>query len=83
MTEADTPVSGPDLTKGIEFANLADGVAFVGHVGDQAVLLARRGQYVLAVGAHCTQYGAPLAEGIIVGDTIRCPCRWRREPAQR
>lgn len=73
MGGADTLVSGPDLTQGIALADLADGVAFVGHVGDQAVLLVRRGDDVLAVAANCTHYGGPLAEGIVVGDTIRCP----------
>jgi 3-phenylpropionate/trans-cinnamate dioxygenase ferredoxin reductase subunit len=73
MNEENTPGSGPDLTKGIGIAELAEGVAFAGHVGDQAVLLVRRGEEVLAVGANCTHYGAPLAEGLLVDDTIRCP----------
>lgn len=73
MSTADTPISGPDLTQGVAFADLTDGVAFPGHVGDQAALLVRRGQDVLAVAANCTHYGAPLADGIVVDDTIRCP----------
>jgi apoptosis-inducing factor 3 len=44
-----------------------------GHVGDDAVLLARVGDEWLAIGAVCSHYGGPLPEGLIVGDTVRCP----------
>jgi NADPH-dependent 2,4-dienoyl-CoA reductase/sulfur reductase-like enzyme/nitrite reductase/ring-hydroxylating ferredoxin subunit len=66
-------LTGPDLTKGIAAGDVADGGTLVGHAGGEAVLLARRGEEVFAVGAHCTHYSGPLAEGLIVGDTIRCP----------
>ena len=73
MGGADMSGSGPDLAQGIAIADLTDGVAFPGHVGEYAVLLVRRGNDVLAVAAVCTHYGGPLAEGIVVDDTIRCP----------
>ena len=44
-----------------------------GHVGEDAVLLARRGDEFFAVGATCTHYNGPLAEGLMVDDTVRCP----------
>jgi len=63
----------PDLTNGIPEGDLADGAMLVGQVGDEAVLLARRGQEIFAIGATCTHYGGPLGEGLIVEDTVRCP----------
>src|SRR5690348_6579889 len=63
----------PDLTNGIADGDLADGAMLVGRVGDDAVLLARRGPEVFAIGAACTHYGGPLGEGLMVGDTVRCP----------
>ena len=73
MSEGQSQPSGPDLALGLAFAQLADGAMLLGHVGDRAVLLARRGQEVFAIGATCTHYGGPLAEGLFVDDTVRCP----------
>ncbi|PHP85047.1 pyridine nucleotide-disulfide oxidoreductase [Burkholderia sp. AU18528] len=72
MTGSDA-ASSPDLTQGIALDDLADGAMIEGHVGDAAVLLVRRGDELFAVGAQCPHYGGPLAKGLLVGDTIRCP----------
>jgi NADPH-dependent 2,4-dienoyl-CoA reductase/sulfur reductase-like enzyme/nitrite reductase/ring-hydroxylating ferredoxin subunit len=72
MTEQSTP-NGPDLTQGIPVSDLADGEMLQGHIADEAVLLARREDEYFAIGASCTHYGGPLVEGLVVGDTVRCP----------
>jgi apoptosis-inducing factor 3 len=73
MSEGQTPPSGPNLAQGIGAAQLTDGVPLLGRVGDEPVLLARHGQEIFAIGATCTHYSGPLAEGLLVGDTVRCP----------
>src|SRR5579862_9540646 len=73
MSEGHSQPAGPDLALGVSIDSIADGAMLAGHVGDDAVLIARRGHEFFAVGATCTHYGGPLAEGLLVGDTLRCP----------
>ncbi len=73
MASSTVDDAGPDLTLGITLADFGDRPMLRGHVGGDAVLLARLGDEVVAVDAACTHYGGPLAEGIVVGDTVRCP----------
>ena len=73
MSADGSQTTGPDLALGVAIDTIADGATFFGHVGDDAVILVRRGQEFLAVGATCTHYSGPLAEGLIVDDTVRCP----------
>jgi NADPH-dependent 2,4-dienoyl-CoA reductase/sulfur reductase-like enzyme/nitrite reductase/ring-hydroxylating ferredoxin subunit len=73
MSEATSQPSGPDFAQGLALAQLADGAMLLGCVGEQPVLLARRGGEVFAIDATCTHYGGPLAEGLLVEDTVRCP----------
>ena len=63
----------PDFTTGVAAHELKDGGMLLGRVGKAEVVLARAGDEVFAVGAHCTHYHGPLADGLIVGDTVRCP----------
>jgi NADPH-dependent 2,4-dienoyl-CoA reductase/sulfur reductase-like enzyme/nitrite reductase/ring-hydroxylating ferredoxin subunit len=73
VSAAQSESTGPDLTQGVAIDTLADGMMLAGHVGDAAVLLARRGNEFFAIGATCTHYNGPLAEGMLVDDTVRCP----------
>lgn len=65
--------NAPDLTKGFPVDGLRDGGMIQGKVGDEGVMLARRGDEFFAVGANCTHYHGSLGEGLIVGEELRCP----------
>jgi NADPH-dependent 2,4-dienoyl-CoA reductase/sulfur reductase-like enzyme/nitrite reductase/ring-hydroxylating ferredoxin subunit len=74
MSSEKAELTGPDLEKdGIAPDAIQDGAMLLGHAQGEAVLLARRGDRVLAVGATCTHYGGPLSEGVFDGGSIRCP----------
>jgi apoptosis-inducing factor 3 len=73
MTAEQSKPRGPDLSQGVAIADIPDGGMVAGVVGDEPVLLARCGSELFAIGATCSHYGGPLAEGLIVDDTVRCP----------
>ncbi len=74
MTDSTQQADGPDLhTDGIALGDLPDGGMVAGTADGEAVLLVRHGEDVFAVGASCTHYSGPLAEGLLVGTTVRCP----------
>ena len=62
-----------DFSQGVPVSEIADGGMLLGQVAGEAVLLARRGQELSAIGGECTHYHGPLAEGVLVGETVRCP----------
>src|SRR3984893_2712388 len=66
-------LSGPDFARGVSLAEFTDSGMLQGHAKGEPILVARRGDTFFAIGASCTHYGAPLAEGLVVGDTVRCP----------
>jgi apoptosis-inducing factor 3 len=71
---AETPETNkPDFRIGFPIRDLHDGSMISGQADGEEVVLVRRGDEVFAIGAHCTHYGGPLAEGLVVGDTLRCP----------
>jgi apoptosis-inducing factor 3 len=67
----DTPKR--DFKAGVPLRELPDGAMLVGQVDGDEVLLVRRGDEFFAVGAQCTHYHGPLADGLVAGDTVRCP----------
>jgi NADPH-dependent 2,4-dienoyl-CoA reductase/sulfur reductase-like enzyme/nitrite reductase/ring-hydroxylating ferredoxin subunit len=67
-----TTPNGPDLANGVSLSDFKEG-KLAGHVAGEEVLLVRGEGGVFAVGAHCSHYHAPLADGLVVGDSIRCP----------
>jgi NADPH-dependent 2,4-dienoyl-CoA reductase/sulfur reductase-like enzyme/nitrite reductase/ring-hydroxylating ferredoxin subunit len=73
MSETGATPPGPDLSLGVAAPDLVEGGMVLGHVGDQPVLLARTKAGLWAVDAECTHYHGPLAEGLLVGETVRCP----------
>src|SRR3954454_14828721 len=71
---ADTNTTpGPDFRNGFAIQDLPDGGSVLGRVDEEDAILVRRGDQLFAVGAHCTHYHGPLAEGLVVGETVRCP----------
>src|SRR3954464_9300424 len=66
-------LSGPDLAAGAAADSIKHGDKLLGHANGDAVLLVRTGNDYSAIGATCSHYGGPLAEGALDGDTIRCP----------
>ncbi|MGA9853432.1 MAG: FAD-dependent oxidoreductase [Gammaproteobacteria bacterium] len=65
--------AGPDLAAGVPVADVPEGGLLTGRVGEDSVLLARANGEIFATGTVCTHYHGPLAKGLVVGDTIRCP----------
>ena len=69
MGGTNTELTGPDFGKGVKAADVPEGAPLLGHADGEAVVLVRKGNDAFAVGATCTHYGGPLAEGIVEGDT--------------
>ena len=64
---------GPDLSLPQLMSGISAGGMLAGHFDGEAVLIARVSDNFFAIGATCTHYGAPLADGLIDGETVRCP----------
>jgi NADPH-dependent 2,4-dienoyl-CoA reductase/sulfur reductase-like enzyme/nitrite reductase/ring-hydroxylating ferredoxin subunit len=73
MGSTEQKLVGPDLGAGVPESDVAEGKPLLGHFEGEAAMLVRAGDEVHAMGATCTHYGGPLAEGLVVGNTVRCP----------
>lgn len=73
MAEASQDLEGPDFESGYDIDKVPDGGMLLGHAFGEAVLMARQGDELFAIGATCTHYGGPLAKGLMVDCTVRCP----------
>ena len=73
MASDDTFLTGPDLAQGVASSALADGAMLLGHAHGESLILVRQGGQLFAVDAVCTHWNGPLADGLLVGDTVRCP----------
>ena len=73
MSESTPTLQGDDFAQGVALEKIADNAMLLGHAQGEPVILVRRADELFAVGATCTHYGAPLADGLLVGDTLRCP----------
>ena len=72
LADQQAPPAGPDLSRGVAPSEFS-GATLLGHVGDEDVLLVRSGSEIFAIDAHCSHYHGPLAEGLVDGESIRCP----------
>jgi len=62
MAEPSSELEGPDFEKGYKIDELADGEMRLGHAFGEAILAARKGREIFAIGATCTHYRGPLAK---------------------
>src|SRR5262245_38134865 len=75
MADHDAALSGPDFTQGVPLDDIPMGGSLLGHAGGEAVVVVRPAgtDDVYAIGATCTHYGGPLAEGLVEGTRVHCP----------
>lgn len=73
MSETTPILKGDDFAQGVAAVRIAENSMLLGHAHGEPVILARHGGELLAVSATCTHYGGPLADGLLIDGTLRCP----------
>jgi NADPH-dependent 2,4-dienoyl-CoA reductase/sulfur reductase-like enzyme/nitrite reductase/ring-hydroxylating ferredoxin subunit len=62
-----------DLKRGLPVRDLPAGKSVFGQLDGEDLIVTRSGDEFFAVSAFCTHYHGPLADGLVVGETVRCP----------
>src|SRR5436190_14014616 len=73
MAEPSGDLEGPDFEKACQIDTVPNEGMLLGHAFGEAILVARKGDQLFAIGAICTHYGGPLAKGLMVDCTVHCP----------
>jgi len=73
MAQEEKRPVGPDLAKGIPVDDVPRGGTLVGHADGETIVLVRVEDDIFAISPHCTHYHGPLAQGLVVDKTLRCP----------
>lgn len=73
LDEEDRTMAKRDLTGGIDASELAEGAIVAGAFDGKDIVVVRHRGRVCALSGTCTHLKAPLADGIVVDGTIRCP----------
>jgi apoptosis-inducing factor 3 len=73
MGGGESKLEGPDLCEGVPRSVVLEKGIVAGHAFGESLLLVNGENGIHAIGATCTHYGGPLADGLVVGDTIHCP----------
>ena len=73
MIKEEKKLSGPDLSKGVPFAEVPPEGMLLGHVGNEEVLLVRSGGEIFAVSPIALTIRVPLPRDSLSATTVRCP----------
>ena len=63
MSEQEKKLDGPDFARGVPLEDLAEGSMILGQAAGEAVVLARAGGALFAIGAECTPLPRPPRRG--------------------
>jgi len=66
-------IKNPDFSEGANISNLSNGDIISGKVGAKNAILVRDNDKCYILDAFCPHYHAPLKDGLVIDNEIRCP----------